>query len=562
MSTSGRVGSDVAHPLIPYLDDRIAIVGRSGYGKSNAAKGAVEQLLADTGARVCVIDPTDAWYGLRLQRDGKTPAHPVVIFGGDRGDLPLTATSGETIGLAVAQSSQSCIVSLADFPGENARRRFAVDFLSALYEHNREPLHIVVDEADTLAPQRTVSPLDNEVLARMQQIVRRGRIRGFVPWLITQRPAVISKDVLSQADVLVAFNLTSSQDRDALGAWIEGQADKAGERAIRNELPKLARGRAVVWAPGHDSLETLEFPLSSTFDSGRTPKRGEKRQTAELQAIDVGALKARIAVVEAEINATDPKALKAEIARLEKLLEDGSRVRGATPEQLDAAEHKGYMVGYQLGGEQALSKLGPRLRNFVDQAVTWALRPEEGESPLPPAPAPTISPRLALPAPPRQGGEAKGGPELRILRVLAQRHPAKLSRTQWATLAGMKRNSGTWSTYMSRLRTAGLIAEDGGLCSCTAAGITAAGAVEQQPQSAAEVRAMWLQALGPESKMLEALLALWPSWTDRANLADRLRMVASSGTFSTYLSRLRSNGLLEENGRKVRAAPLLMESPT
>lgn len=549
---------------MPYLDDRIAIVGRSGYGKSNAAKGAVEQLLAD-GARVCVIDPTDAWYGLRLQADGKTPAHPVVIFGGDRGDLPLTATSGETIGLAVAQSSQSCIVSLADFPGENARRRFAADFLSALYEHNREPLHIVVDEADTLAPQRTVSPLDNEVLARMQQIVRRGRIRGFVPWLLTQRPAVISKDVLSQADVLVAFNLTSSQDRDALGAWIEGQADRAQEKAIRVELAKLPRGTAVVWAPGHDRLDTIPFPLSATFDSGRTPKRGEKRQTAQLQPIDVAALSARIATVEAEVKATDPKVLRNEISRLEAALEKAHSSRGATPAELEAAREQGYSSGYRFGGEQALSKLGPRLRNFVDKAVTWALTPEEGDSP-PPAPL-VVSPSRDVAireanlvgTTPKPSGGASGGPELRILRVLAQRHPARLSRVQWATLAGMKRTSGTWSTYVSRLRTAGYLAEDGSQVSCTPAGLAAAGTAAAQPHTPAEIRAMWLQALGPESKMLEALIALHPSWTDRANLADRLRMVATSGTFSTYLSRLRSNGLIEENGRRLRAAAVLME---
>lgn len=546
----------MTHPLVPYLDDRIAIVGRSGYGKSNAAKGAVEQLLAD-GARVCVIDPTDAWFGLRLQADGKTPAHPVVIFGGERGDLPLTATSGETIGLAVAQSSQSCIVSLADFPGENARRRFAADFLSALYEHNREPLHIVVDEADTLAPQRTVSPLDNEVLARMQQIVRRGRIRGFVPYLITQRPAVISKDVLSQVDVLVAFNLTSSQDRDALGAWIEGQADKGQEKAIRSELPKLPRGTAVVWAPGHDRLDTIAFPLSSTFDSGRTPRRGEKRQTAELQKIDVAALSARIATVEAEVKATDPKTLRAEISRLEAALEKAHGARGAAPAELEAAREQGYATGYRVGNEMALSKIRPRLLTMLERGIDWAFKPDDEAPPAPALAAAASAPPVSAP---RQlvAGDVKGGPELRILRVLAQRHPAKLSRPQWATLARMKKSSGTWSTYMSRLRTAGYISEEGG-CSCTAAGLAAAGTVAQQPQTAAEVRAMWLQALGPESKMLETLITLYPAWTDRANLADRLRMVASSGTFSTYLSRLRSNALIEENGRKVRVASLLME---
>ena len=52
--------------------------------------------------------------------------------------------------------------------------------------------------------------------------MRRGRMRGFIPSLI----AVVHKDVLSQADTLIAMKLTASQDRDAMGGWIEGRADR------------------------------------------------------------------------------------------------------------------------------------------------------------------------------------------------------------------------------------------------------------------------------------------------------------------------------------------------
>ena len=40
--------------------------------------------------------------------------------------------------------------------------------------------------------------------------------------LSMQLPAVLHKDVLSQADVLLSMKLTASQDRDAVGRWIEG----------------------------------------------------------------------------------------------------------------------------------------------------------------------------------------------------------------------------------------------------------------------------------------------------------------------------------------------------
>jgi Helicase HerA, central domain len=45
------------------LDERLAIVGTSGSGKTYAAKGLVERLM-DRGGRVCVVDPLGVWWGL------------------------------------------------------------------------------------------------------------------------------------------------------------------------------------------------------------------------------------------------------------------------------------------------------------------------------------------------------------------------------------------------------------------------------------------------------------------------------------------------------------------
>src|ERR1700751_2509039 len=63
------------------LDDRIAIVGTAGSGKTYAAKGFVERLL-DTGARVTIVDPLGGWGGLRASADGTAAGYPVVVFGG------------------------------------------------------------------------------------------------------------------------------------------------------------------------------------------------------------------------------------------------------------------------------------------------------------------------------------------------------------------------------------------------------------------------------------------------------------------------------------------------
>jgi hypothetical protein len=171
-------------------------------------------------------------------------------------------------------------------------------FTEALYDSNSEPLHLVLDEADLWAPQR-VQMGGYDLLGRIEEIVRRGRVRGFVPWLITQRPAVLHKDALSQADILVSMKLTSSQDRAAIGRWIEGQADRAEGRRILAALPRLGRGEGWIWAPADGVLARVAFPRIQTFDSSGAPQRQEGAHLPGLRpSIDIGTLRMALAADE------------------------------------------------------------------------------------------------------------------------------------------------------------------------------------------------------------------------------------------------------------------------
>ncbi len=271
------------------LDERLAIVGTSGSGKTYAAKGLIERVMAG-GGRVCVVDPLGVWWGLGKGADGAAPPFPVAVFGGLHADVPLDPGMGASLGRLVGAHAMACVVDVSDFGSAAARRAFMTAFTEALYAANTEPLHLVLDEADLWAPQRT-QPDGLDLLGRVEEIVRRGRVRGFVPWLITQRPAVLHKDVLSQADVLVSMKLTSSQDRAAVGRWIEGQADRAEGRRILGALPRLARGEGWVWAPGERVLARVAFPRILTLDSSQTPRRHEQPGTPRaLAPVDLAAI--------------------------------------------------------------------------------------------------------------------------------------------------------------------------------------------------------------------------------------------------------------------------------
>lgn len=334
------------------LDDRLGFVGTSGSGKTYAAGVGVERLL-HKGARVIIIDPLGVWWGLRLDATGKKPSpFPVVIFGGPHADLPLNEHAGKLIGETVAGMKESCIIALNELQTKSAERRFMLSFLDALYRKSGgEPFHVVFDEADLWAPQKSSEPM---LQSLMEQIVRRGRVKGFVPWLITQRPAVLSKDVLSQVDGLVAMKLTSSQDRDAIGNWVEGQADKQQWREIWAQLPTMERGQGVLWLPERRLLDTVQFPEKVTFDSSRAPRRGERMlRAAELKPIDLGKLKERLSTVEAETKANDPKVLRAELAKVRGELQSALKnaKSEAPPDKASIAKAE------QHGFEQAKRKL-------------------------------------------------------------------------------------------------------------------------------------------------------------------------------------------------------------
>jgi DNA helicase HerA-like ATPase len=137
------------------LAHHIAVLGKTGSGKSNAVKVLVEEGL-DAGERTCVIDPTGAWWGLRLKADGKPSKYPVVIFGGLHADVQIGRRHGQAVAEVVATSSTPAVIDTRLMTvGE--RTAFFTAFAQTLLRRNRGPLRLVVDEAHLFAPQSRVA---------------------------------------------------------------------------------------------------------------------------------------------------------------------------------------------------------------------------------------------------------------------------------------------------------------------------------------------------------------------------------------------------------------------
>lgn len=557
------------------MDDRLAILGTAGSGKTYLTTTAIERLLT-AGARSVCVDPLGVMWGLRLKADGKTPSgFNLPIFGGAHGDLPLTENAGALIGETVATMRESCIVDLSELPTKSAERRFMTAFLEAIYRHTDptkvDPFHLIIDEADRFAPQKPPKG-DETMLNRMEEIVRRGRVKGFIPWLITQRPAVLNKNVLSQADGLVLLKLTSSQDREQVGAWIEGQADRAQGKAILGSLPAMQRGQGVVWIPGRAILETVQFPKKTTFDSSSAPKRGEKRNTTALKALDLGALKDRLATVEADIKANDPKALKAELAALRKQMADAfGRKVVADPADLERARADGWQEGHKIGIGTARAALKyafdamaggcGEAQGLIDaqdfaQGQGGPAAPKSG-SKYANAMERSATPARATRTPaPRQGSGTVALPpgERAVLTAAAQFDGVE--REQLTILTGYKRSSR--DAYIQRLREKRFVEVAGSTVTLTDAGEAALPADYEPLPTGSNLRAYWLQRLPEgERRILEVLIEYYPQSVERAALDDATGYKRSSR--DAYLQRMKAKRLWEVDGSAVRASEVLFQ---
>ena len=256
----------------------IALLGRKGSGKTYTAKGLVERLIK-RGRRVIIIDPMSIWWGLRLGADGTSAGLPVVVIDGKQADIPLPADAPETTGALVAKlllnSDVSAVIDVADMRRPH-NLLFVAALLRELYEsHQGEAIWLVLEEADIWAPKSGRSSEDQVVFAEVEILARRGRSKGFRLLSITQRPARIHNDVLSQFSTMAVLALPGLHDRRAVADWMEGVTDNAAE--VFKTLPGLDVGEGWVWTPQSSRLARERFPVITTFDSSSTPSAGHRR---------------------------------------------------------------------------------------------------------------------------------------------------------------------------------------------------------------------------------------------------------------------------------------------
>lgn len=599
-----------------FVTQPAAILARRGAGKTYTALRIAEELCAQSLPFV-MLDPLGVAWGLRSSADGNKPGLAVTVLGGDYGDVPLEPTGGKVVAQFVVDHPGAYVIDMSAFESNAQQDRFAADFAETLYRakgRDRTPVHLIVDEADSFAPQRP-GKSQLRMLGAYEAIVRRGRSRGLGVTLISQRPAVLNKNVLSQIEVLIALQVTAPQDRKALDEWAQGWSTPEFRREFLDVLASLEVGEAWVWSPQWlRTFARTKVTKRWTFDSSSTPVHGGPVEPVRLADVDLDALKAEMADSIERARADDPKVLRAEIAALQR--EIGGLRAETTPGPVDAdairaeveEEIRRFYVdqiivcvedGRQIldtfdkvidrlrairdGMEQMIGRLDgdldlePPVRGpsgagsgiCLNCGTEWRT---EGEmlasghsfgSACPRRPVDTQGPRGEARIAPRVESTPRPRAGARRMLAAVALYPEGLTVAQIGTYAKVKHTGGTFSTYLSELRRGGYIEIVGGRWRATDLGRAEAD-VDELPSDPAALRAEWRDRLKADGakRMFDHLVAGYPAWSSREGLAHDVGIEFTGGTFSTYMSRLRSNRLIEEEGSGpsglVRAHPDLM----
>lgn len=575
-----QLGDKFTLPADIVLQKRF-ILAKTGAGKSTAAADFVEEFL-DQRIQNVILDPKGDWWGIRSSADGKGEGYPVHVLGGLHGDLPLDHHAGAHVGRWLSQDSAvNAVLDLSSFT-KGQLYQFVADFGEAFYDGKRSnptPVDLVFEEIHEVAPQDKTNiygPNLFRCLEIVMKIFSQGRFIGIGPMGVSQRSARVNKNVLTQADMLIAMRTTHPLDIKTIDEWLQYQGDQEKRKELLANIQSLQNGEAYVYAPELGVFKRTKFRMRRTFDSGQTPKLGEKRPEPRVLAkVDLDKIRGEMARLVEKAKADDPKHLRAELAKARAELvaaKDAKPVVEKVAKEVEVAVLKPREAEALERAAEKASKHGERLieqgQALVEAGQAWAQGAAElraglnawlARKPSAAPKAPTVHAIAARPsvvvlptAPQRQNGHEAAGFKNRkceraILTVLAQ-FPEGCESGKLTLLAGYTW-SGSFSNAVSNLRGNGwLIGENSGVMRVTKQGLEALGEYEQLPTGDA-LKSYWLnhKMFGKAERAILAALFANPAGLAKQDLCEKAGYEWTgdwSGSFSNAVSALRTCGVL------------------
>ena len=249
-------GTAVELPVVDILTGRGFVTGKSGSGKSNTVSVMLENLL-DNNFPVLIVDSDGEYYGLKEE-------YEVLHVGADdECDIQVTADHAEKIASLALEENIPIILDVSGYLDEDDADELVLETTRHLFAKEKKlkkPFLVVIEECHEYIPEKSGMGEAGKMLIK---IGKRGRKHGLGIVGISQRPADVKKDFITQCDWLVWHRLTWRNDTKVVGRILG--------REYADAVEELSDGEGFLVADWADAIQRVQFHRKRTFDAGATP---------------------------------------------------------------------------------------------------------------------------------------------------------------------------------------------------------------------------------------------------------------------------------------------------
>ncbi|WP_152417873.1 ATP-binding protein [Haloferax mucosum] len=243
-------------PVVEVLTGRGFITGKSGSGKSNSAGVIVEELL-DGGFPVLLVDTDGEYWGLKEE-------YEILHLGADEEcDIQVGVEHAEKIAQLALDQNIPIILDVSGYLDENEASDLIKEVARSLFikeKKLKKPFLMLLEEVHEYIPEGGGLDECGQILVK---VAKRGRKHGLGLCGISQRPADVKKDFITQCDWIVWHRLTWENDT-AVVRRILGST-------YADQIQDLDDGEAFLMTDWNDEIHQLQFKRKKTFDAGATP---------------------------------------------------------------------------------------------------------------------------------------------------------------------------------------------------------------------------------------------------------------------------------------------------
>lgn len=556
-----KVGASVSMDAAVLTDTRMLIAGSSGSGKSYTMRVIAEQVVESIPT--FILDPEGEYGSLAASLD-------VVVIGGDDG-LQLSPDNAASIARSLLSMRCSAVVDMYSL-NIRQRRMFVKNFLDSMMACPRSmwtPCVVMIDEAHKFCPERSSGSAEStdSVITLLSQ----GRKRGFCTIVATQRLAKLHKDAAAELlNVMIgrtSLDTDVNRARDILGM------SKTDATGLRSASPGQWWGYGPAFQ--HDGVKGFKVSKAKT----RHPTVGTRAVAVTARP---SSKMAKVLSKLAESIGKSDDATTEQVASTSeadaKTIASLRETNRSLADKLHKKDDESRLVASRL---LAMAKDIDSLREAVLSSAPMDARHARvpRDPPLvrmggiltPPAEPPprgrraSESPRgSSLPRTDRGKSATDGSPSrvtggrARIMSALWCMYKSSgcaVNKKDLAVVSNFAPSSGTYSTYLGRLAKDGVI-NRGGIWLIPVVGEDE---YEPVPFEGKALEDAVLSRLGASgvARIFEALIERRSS--TRQELSESAGFSAGSGTFSTYLGRLKKSGYIRVTPQEVHLAEVFGE---